>query len=344
MPDQHCPVCGTVRTAGSCGCSPDLTDTTVLPHIEGPPLVRPYVPQPVGRVGAPPVGPAPDHTAFPDAAYPTTLLPPAPAGAAPPTAGLPASGPSGTGRSGAGPHRPGAAPGELGLFAFENSPGAAPPGRAARRSEQRGPLARHRGAILAAGAGVVVLGVGAAFLTAPSGSTDRTALPAPTLTAAPTVTAPVEPPTGPAEPGPSGTATGSTGASPVPAHSGRTAASKAPATTAATTAAPPAPAAPATPTATAASTAPGASPSPSAAGPVLKRDADNDRKEVRTMQTKLVAVNCGTVDKSLVSGVFDWWTQWVLTDYQAKHNLPKSEQGVYGPVTRASLESQVPAC
>ncbi|WP_406198137.1 peptidoglycan-binding protein [Kitasatospora sp. NBC_01560] len=96
MPDQHCPTCGTARSAG-CRCLPDpgLTETAVLPHLEGPPLVRPYVPQAVGQVadtpppaGAtdpfatsvlPPVPHAPPHAPplGPDAdAYATTVLPP----------------------------------------------------------------------------------------------------------------------------------------------------------------------------------------------------------------------------------------------------------------------------
>ncbi|WP_316520970.1 peptidoglycan-binding domain-containing protein [Kitasatospora brasiliensis] len=104
MPDQHCPTCGTARSTG-CGCVPDpsLTETAVLPHIEGPPLVRPYIPQTADQVadeghpGVPTVDPfattvlppvAPGRPAGgppvapplgPDAdAYATTVLPPVP--------------------------------------------------------------------------------------------------------------------------------------------------------------------------------------------------------------------------------------------------------------------------
>ncbi|MGW2546629.1 hypothetical protein ACWC5I_38600, partial [Kitasatospora sp. NPDC001574] len=77
MPDQHCPTCGTVRSAG-CRCFPDraLDETTVLPHMEGPPLVRPYVPQAVGQVSdGPSDGTAGDPfatTVPPSAARPRT--------------------------------------------------------------------------------------------------------------------------------------------------------------------------------------------------------------------------------------------------------------------------------
>ncbi|MEU3563610.1 hypothetical protein [Kitasatospora sp. NPDC006786] len=85
MPDQHCPTCGTARSTG-CGCLPDpsLTETAVLPHIEGPPLVRPYVPQTADQLAdethpnAPVVDP-----------FATTVLPPAPPGQPGPPAAPP---------------------------------------------------------------------------------------------------------------------------------------------------------------------------------------------------------------------------------------------------------------
>ena len=360
MPDQHCPLCGTVRTAGSCGCSSDLTDTTVLPHIEGPPLVRPYVPQAVGRIGDHPDGPGPSRAAFPGLsyappapgpghppagpghAYATALMPPVPS-TGPPSAGAPAPAPGSGGPAD-----------ELGLFAFDTSPGldpahAGPGGRAGRRAERRGPLARHRGAILAAGAGVLVLGVGVAFLAAPSDGGDRTALPAPALSSAPTASSPTAPPSATA-PDPSAAAGGSAGASPTAARSSQAPTSRAsagataaPATVTATTgsSAPQVPAKP-TPATSATSTAPSPAASTPAPVRVLKRDMSGD--DVRAMQTLLVAVSCGKTDASLESGTFDWWTQWVLTDYQHKHKLPKSEDGVYGPATRAALESDTSAC
>ncbi|MFC8449405.1 peptidoglycan-binding protein [Kitasatospora sp. NPDC057223] len=361
MPDQHCPVCGTVRTAGGCGCSPDLTDTTVLPHIEGPPLVRPYVPQAVGRPGqqAQAAPPPPDYDAFPPAVYATALMPPVPPAAPHPVA------PHQAAPHQAAPHQAApvqSAPDELGLFAFDNSPDPDPAhtvgpgrGRAARRAEQRGPLTRRRGAMLAAGAGVVLLGVGAALLTAPSDGGEKTALPVPSLTSTPTVNAPTDPPSS-AEPSPDAEATAAS-ASPSPARTSRapasrppTAAAPAPVTAAPAPAVPAAPtttqaAPPAPPSAPAATSAPATpSPGPSATPATLRRDAVNDPAEVKAMQVKLVAVSCGTVDKSIESGTFDWWTQWVLSNYQKQHKITKSEDGIYGPATRAVLEADKPAC
>ncbi|WP_344444669.1 hypothetical protein, partial [Kitasatospora nipponensis] len=44
MPGERCPACGIERTATGCACGhPDVTETAILPHLEGPPLVRPYV-------------------------------------------------------------------------------------------------------------------------------------------------------------------------------------------------------------------------------------------------------------------------------------------------------------
>ncbi|MGK4583572.1 peptidoglycan-binding protein [Kitasatospora sp. HPMI-4] len=80
MPGEHCAGCGTVRTPGGCACTPvpygrpgyqpvhpDLEETAILPHTEGPQLVRPYVP-----AAAEYEEPHPDE-------FPTALLPPVPA-------------------------------------------------------------------------------------------------------------------------------------------------------------------------------------------------------------------------------------------------------------------------
>ncbi|RKE18892.1 hypothetical protein [Streptomyces sp. TLI_171] len=97
MPAERCPRCGTARTAGSCACdaASSVEDTAVLPHLEGPPLVRPYVAgaavvEPgnpavdpfATRVGPPPVQPitGPPAGVHPLAAQPaaTPPAPPAP--------------------------------------------------------------------------------------------------------------------------------------------------------------------------------------------------------------------------------------------------------------------------
>ncbi|WP_033218222.1 hypothetical protein [Kitasatospora phosalacinea] len=99
MPAERCPRCGTPRTAGSCGChavSP-VEETAVLPHLEGPPLVRPYVagasvvepgdpaldpfatrsaPPPVQPIAASPQGLPQPPAAGPPVAVPTTAARP----------------------------------------------------------------------------------------------------------------------------------------------------------------------------------------------------------------------------------------------------------------------------
>ena len=230
MPDQHCPTCGTARSTG-CGCLPDrsrddrsLDETAVLPHLEGPPLVRPYVPQapdqvvdeapptadpfattvlppvqpgqqshhgrpgPQGGPGAPPLGPDAD-------AYATTVLPPVPgpapdAYAAGATTVLPAVQPQP-------PVQPGGGD-DLGYFPFGNGapePDSAVGGRAARRAAEqaeRSPFAGRKGLIAGVGAGLLALTVGLAYAVTPSSGPTRQADPVPVTTLAP---APVDPPT-----------------------------------------------------------------------------------------------------------------------------------------------------
>ncbi|MFF4338410.1 hypothetical protein ACFY00_00565 [Kitasatospora sp. NPDC001540] len=124
MPAERCPRCGTARTAGSCACNATspVEDTAVLPHLEGPPLVRPYVAgasvvEPgdpavdpfATRVGPPPVRPiAPQPAATPPAAAPPVAVPtsaPQPP-AVQPITGPPAADPPPPGRP---PHVPQAA-------------------------------------------------------------------------------------------------------------------------------------------------------------------------------------------------------------------------------------------
>ncbi|MFD0528132.1 hypothetical protein ACFQ1I_15130 [Kitasatospora arboriphila] len=131
MPGELCPLCGTVRTAVGCACassSPDVTETAVLPHLEGPPLVRPYVAAGGGH-GRPYAGPGPDPFA-------TTLLPPAPPAAhpaAPPPPAAPPGVPPQRPDSAARPVAPRGAGGDLGVFDFHGTPQQQPGGRAERR-------------------------------------------------------------------------------------------------------------------------------------------------------------------------------------------------------------------
>ncbi|MEV7026732.1 peptidoglycan-binding domain-containing protein [Kitasatospora sp. NPDC093558] len=64
--------------------------------------------------------------------------------------------------------------------------------------------------------------------------------------------------------------------------------------------------------------------------------------DVKAMQQQLYAAECGFVDKSIISGTFDYWTQSVLIGYQ-KDNRIRGESGVYGPRTQAALAAD-PGC
>ncbi|MFG2820305.1 peptidoglycan-binding protein [Kitasatospora sp. NPDC048365] len=89
MPAELCPRCGAARTAGGCVCfsDPSAADTAVLPHVEGPPLVRPYV------AAAPVEQPGPGPDPFATRLTPPTGLPPMPpAPPAPPVAPYPGAG------------------------------------------------------------------------------------------------------------------------------------------------------------------------------------------------------------------------------------------------------------
>ncbi|MCG6493347.1 peptidoglycan-binding domain-containing protein [Kitasatospora sp. A2-31] len=402
MPDQHCPTCGTARSAG-CRCLPDpaltdpaltetaLTETAVLPHLEGPPLVRPYVPLAAGQVtDAPAAGATADPFATtllppvappagPDAdAYATTVLPPvmsvpqqAPTAPQPPYGQqAPYGRQSHDPQHGYGeqhPHDPRhpydgaeepAADGgdEIGLFAFA---GAAPDahdgsartgGRAARRAQEQaagGPLARRRGLVVAAGAGLLALTVGLAYAVTPSGEPERQAQPLPSRTLAP---APVDPTTPAPPPSPSAPPSSSEAPSPSPSRTAKPSrtATPTPAATPTTVAAPPvaAPApAPTTQPPSPTPTAPTQTPTPTPTTRVLERGMSGP--DVKDMQLRLSAASCGFVDKSIATGTFDWWTQSVLGDFQRSNKIKGEVNAgapVYGPKTRAALESDPGGC
>ncbi|MFE6745771.1 peptidoglycan-binding protein [Kitasatospora purpeofusca] len=259
MPDQRCPTCGSARSTG-CGCLPPdhgLDDTAVLPHLEGPPLVRPYVPQAVGQVAdpdfpatleAPPAPVPPTADPFGTTVLPTVVPPPAapPLGpdadayattVLPPVATAPQFPPPSPGV------RPGAhdAPAEDELGVFPVAPEAAAPtgGRAARRAaeqENGGGPGRRKGLLIAAGAGLLALTVGLAYAVTPSADPDDRAAPPPSTTIAP---APVAPTT-PAAPSPSAPPPTSDTPTPTPSR-----ASAKPSSTRSTASTPP-PAAPST--------------------------------------------------------------------------------------------------
>ncbi|MER7704839.1 peptidoglycan-binding domain-containing protein [Kitasatospora sp. NPDC097605] len=394
MPDQHCPTCGTARSAG-CGCLvPDgsLDETAVLPHLEGPPLVRPYVPQAVGQVVEPGIDPA----AAPPATDPfgTTVLPPAAPPAAPPTAppAVPPLGPDADAYATTvlppiasapvfPPHpqpqpqplpQPPAAPepaeDELGVFPFAHgAPEAAPAGgraarRAAEQQEARGPLARRKGVLIAAGAGLLAVTVGLAYAVTPSSEPDGRAAPVPTATLG---LAPVDPTT-PAEPSPSAPppTEDSPSATPTPTRTSAkpsptrtTASTPPPAAPAATaTAAPPAPepapapdpvttpAAPApTPTPTTAATvpaspAPTASPTPAPTPTFRTLERGMEGPDVLALQRKLGVVICW--QKLPPTGKYDDRTELMVMYFQDINSIRGDARGVYGPNTRAALDNR----
>ncbi|MFE4516514.1 peptidoglycan-binding protein [Kitasatospora sp. NPDC056783] len=391
MPDQHCPTCGTARSAG-CGCVPDpsLTETAVLPHTEGPPLVRPYVSQAAGQVAdqasagaplvdpfatavlppvapgqpavpgpppAPPLGPDADAYATtvlppvgpgqgplgPDAdAYATTVLPPVPAMAGPGThpGGYPGARPPRQPR----PDAP-APGGEIGLFAFGQAPEAPGPatggGRAARRAAEqaeRTPLARRKGLLAGAGAALVALTIGLAYAVTPSDEPTKRAQPLPTTTLAP---APVDPPSVAApSPDPAPPTSEAPSPTPTPAHKPSPTRTPAPTPTPTPTAAPPVAAAPVQPPEPAPS--PPAAPSPAQSTATRPLQLGDTGPDVRAMQQRLYAASCGSVDKSLITGIFDFWTKSVLRNYQHDNKI-KGEDGFYGPKTQSALAAD-PGC
>ncbi|MEU3493991.1 peptidoglycan-binding domain-containing protein [Kitasatospora cineracea] len=92
MPAERCPRCGTARAAGGCACqavSP-VEETAVLPHLEGPPLVRPYV---AGASVVEPGDPARDPFAARGTQPPVQPAAVQPIAAVPPVAAPPRSGP-----------------------------------------------------------------------------------------------------------------------------------------------------------------------------------------------------------------------------------------------------------
>ncbi|MEV8093372.1 hypothetical protein [Kitasatospora sp. NPDC085879] len=323
MPGELCPLCGTVRTAVGCACassSPDAAETAVLPHMEGPPLVRPYVAA-GGGYGYPPNRPGPDPFA-------TTLMPPAPAAphrAAPPPPTAPPVVPPQRPAAPNGPAAPRGTGDDLGVFDFHGTPQQRPGGRADRRERAQLLAGRRRTAVVATGLGIAVVGAGLALALAPSSDrpTIDQALPAPsgTLDSAPPDTD---------QPAPTATASASTTrtASAAPSRSRAGTASRAPA----------AALSPVDSASAGASAAPPVSPSSSAATRVLK--PGDSGADVKTMQQMLITVSCGDLNMWFATGTFDSWTQWILSEFQRDARIKGDERNgtLYGPKTRAALE------
>jgi hypothetical protein len=277
-----------------CVCLPDLVETAVLPFVQGPPLVRPYMGAagPVGADGGP--LPPPYAAEFGD----------------------------GDGRGGAGRY---GELGDLGVFPIatearaETAAGlggatADRPRSGRRRSAARGrPASRRRGALLlTAGAAGVCIVAGVAAALSGSGPA-RLAPPSPTVSADLL-------PTGAAAPSgePSGAA--ASAGSAVPSRS--------------------APGGSAVTVPTGAASSPGASPTVAgnAAAPGTLRPGDGGAA-VSTLQERLRRADCY---HGRQSGSYDQKTANAVAQFQQEYGVRGDPSGVYGPNTRAALESAFP--
>ncbi|MFJ1702089.1 peptidoglycan-binding protein [Kitasatospora sp. NPDC088346] len=327
MPAEHCPLCGAARGAGGCACHSSVPrsadETVVLPQMEGPPLVRPYVPAAVhyepssvpGPSGAGPSGAGPSGTG-PSGTDPfaTAVLPPVQAG---PEPGYPHWEPA--------PPPPGRP--DLGSYSV-HAPAAAGPAP----ERVRAAATRRRAAVVGAGLGIVALGAGLALALAPSDKSKSTdhALPAPSASAPDSATPS-------AVPSVSASAASSPSAKPSPSPSASRSSSRPPTSAAPSSAAPSPSPSPSAPSPSAASPTP--SPSPTVRAVLQQGDKGAD---VTAMQQRLVAVLDWAYDDSLVTGTFDNRTKQAVSYFQSVYgqNIPSSERGgKYGPVTRSQLES-----
>ncbi|WP_405013505.1 hypothetical protein [Kitasatospora sp. NBC_01539] len=293
-----------------------MTETAVLPHMEGPPLVRPYVPAASGYAGTP-AGPGPDP-------FGTALMPPVPGSYPRPPARPPV--PPAAPAAAAGPTGP-----DLGVFAFQGVQPQRPGGRAERREQAQLTAGRRRTAVVAAGIGIAIVGAGLAFVLVPSSEPSEVdqALPVPSGS----IDAPA--PTGPAETAPA--ATGSPSAS-------RRASATATRSTSASASASRVPASVLSPSAPA--VAPSGPPSASSSAPATTAPRTlkpgDTGADVKAMQQMLYSVDCGRnhLNSWFVSGSFDTWTQWVLGQFQNDHRIKGDERNgtLYGPKTQAELQ------
>lgn len=320
MPGHYCPTCGAPRAAGPCSCQADATDTAVLPHIEGPPLVRPYV-HASGEPG--------DATLPPPEPLTTVRPPAARAGGQ----GAPAAD-------------------DLGMFPLES--GAAPAHVAFSRAAGRQVATRRRSRrnLLVAVALAVPAAAGIGFaLSGSGGGSHRLADPAPTpsaltdptlLTAGPSAGEPASP-----RAGSSGTAT--TSAAPGAATSAPVAPSASASTAhaavrSAGTTGPAAPAAPVTtapaagPTTTPPPTATSARPTASSTGP-RTLSLGMSGPDVVELQQRL---SRAWTYHGRPSGTYDQKTADAVAEFQKWYHVQGDPSGVYGPNTRARLEQAYP--
>ncbi|MGA5699973.1 peptidoglycan-binding protein [Peterkaempfera bronchialis] len=335
MPGQHCPACGAERTGGLCSCPPDLTETAVLPHIEGPPLVRPYVH----------VSGEPDVATVP----PPEPFSPGPAPSAPPS-GAQASAPEAV---------PAAARGDFTLVPMEGRATAAhvPYSRAAGRQAATR-RRRHRGALVAAALAVpTAAGIGLA-LTGSGGGSDRAAIVVPAPSASALVGAPLlsAGPTASGRPAsttraatavPSATLSASgtaqaTGSTAPAAETSTTAAATSGAVTAApgtsAPAAPPPDPAVSSSAGEATTSAPAVAPTPAETGPRTLSPGMSG-PEVTELQQRLARA---WTYHGRPSGSYDRRTEDAVAQFQSWYGVQGDPRGVYGPNTRERLERAFP--
>ncbi|MER5864345.1 peptidoglycan-binding domain-containing protein [Kitasatospora sp. NPDC002040] len=336
MPGAPCPVCGTAGGAEGCpACS--LSDATaILPPLDSPELVRPYVAAPA------PADPFATQIAPPSGdAFATQLMPPVPPSGLPPHPQGPPPYPPAVPSLQLIPTPPqwtpepapanAAAPTpDLGVFGFRTAPGEPTPGgRAERRVQEQVSAGRRRTVIIAAGIGVAAIGAGLALVLSPSDEKPvdhDQALPAPVASYQPTVSPPaaavVQSPKPSESPSPSPSRSSS---KPKPSPSAATSAPADPA-----------------PTPTTAQPSPSrttAAPAPTATGPrVLQRGLQG--ADVKDMQTRLTDVLWWKYNRSLATGDFDSRTEKAVRDFQDYIGIANLSDppGVYGPTTRQALE------
>ncbi|WP_055589213.1 peptidoglycan-binding domain-containing protein [Peterkaempfera griseoplana] len=320
MPGQYCPSCGAARAAGPCSCASDLTDTAVLPHIEGPPLVRPYVhapAEPEGAVLPPPEPPVPGRPPLP----PRTA-----------DQGAPAAD-------------------DLGMFPMDEHgvPAHVAYSRAAgRQAAYR--RRRHRAVLLVAAVAVpAAAGVGFALSGSGDGS-HRVADPSPSvsaLVADPSLLSP-GPATRGAHPHGTAVAAATAPATSAPATSASASPSTAAPTTARPTGSPSATSAPLVPQVT----PPAATGRPSAgatSSPARTPSATASSTGPRTLSLGMSGPDVEDLQRRLrrawiyrgkPTGQYDQRTADAVAQFQQSRNIQGDPRGVYGPNTRARLEQE----
>ncbi|MCC9311047.1 peptidoglycan-binding protein [Kitasatospora sp. RB6PN24] len=336
------------------GEDPDLTETAVLPHTEGPPLVRPYVPSVPVEDQPDPYAPAPGdpYATAPADPYATAVLPAAPYPPAPAdpyaTAVLPPVGHQGTV-----PHTvppppqpapqapppstrpapwalpPELPPRELGLFPIADGQDAAR-GRTAAR--QAGRPRRRTGLIAAAGVGVVALGVGLAYVLSPGSSSTDQALPVmPTGAASPSSgpTTGAAPSSAPVTAPPSTAAAPASSARPTAPRTKAAPRTTPPPTPSTSAAAPPPPPPTQAPPTSAAPTS--AAPSRTAALPA----PGDSGPAVVALQRQLRAAGCGGTH----SGKYDIHTEGEVAQFQDANNIDANQQGALDQQTQDALDA-----